>query len=290
MRVLIRKTVAGVLAPKQRKLLKRLEFKFKKQLMSLTPSITRDDLRRILVSRLDLSEGDAVMVHAGLSLLNTRLSAEEIRDLVLEVIGPRGHLVVPTFPPVAAIDYMLDPAPFDPMNSRSGMGAISEAVRKTEGAWRSLHPTKSVAVIGPDAEEICAGHEDCVYPFGLGSPFERLLERDARIIGLGVPMSYLSFVHVAEDMHPERVRHQVWHSKVLRKACLDGTGERMVATRVHDMKTMVRADPEKFCQLHLAPEKFAVFRYRASPFFATSARNLHQCILRGFDEGFSIYD
>jgi aminoglycoside 3-N-acetyltransferase len=289
-RIFLRKMFAGLTDSNQRRRLKRFEYKIRKWFAHMGPPMTRNDLRAVLVSDLGLEKGDTVMVHAGLSVLNTRLDPVEIRDLICEIIGANGHLVVPAFSPVAAIDYMKDPTPFDRAQSRSGMGAFAETIRLSDGAVRSFHPTKSVVAIGPEAKSLCADHEECIFPFGPGSPFEKLLERNVLIIGIGVPMSYLSFVHVAEDMHPDRVRKRVWDPRALKKRCIDGAREVVVATRVHDMKTMAHADPAKFCRRHLPPGSFKILRRSSTPFFSVRGRILHEEIVRGFDENFSIYD
>lgn len=290
MRVLIRTLLSGLVSKKQRKSLKRLEHKVKKRIARFGPPLDRDEFKEILTRDLGLATGDTVMVHGGLSLINTPLSAADLRDLVLEIIGPEGTLVVPTFSPVAAIDYMQQEGIFDVRNSKSGMGAIAETVRMSPGAARSVHPTKSLAALGRDAEEICAGHESCIYPFGSGSPFEKLLARNARIIGIGVPMFYLSFVHVAEDMAPDQVPHQVWDPRILDKTCRDGVRDITVSTRVHNMETMARADPGKFCHNYVQNDQFTVVRRSGAPFFSIRAQYLYANILRGFKDGFSIYD
>jgi aminoglycoside 3-N-acetyltransferase len=289
-RLLIRKLLSGIVSKDQSKRLKRFEHTIQKRIASLVPALERDDLTQILSAELGVSRGDTIMVHAGLSLLNTTLSPAEIRDLVLEILGTEGTLVVPTFSPMAAVDYMRQSEPFDLQGSKSGMGSFAEAVRTAPQAVRSLHPTKSLAAIGPDAAALCVGHETCIYPFGRGSPFERLLERNSLIVGIGVPMSYLSFVHVAEDMHPDAVRNEVWEHQVLEKTCIDGKQAVSVPTRVHNMATMAKADPAKFCKRHVPTDQFAVFRRGGAPFFSIRAGELQQHILRGFREEFSIYD
>lgn len=290
MRTIARKILADILKKDQIKRLKKLELKFKKTIASLHSPITRDELCNILTARLGVSSGETVMVHSSMSLLNSKMDADEIRDAILEVIGPNGNLVVPTFSPMSGAEYMRKPTPFDLTKSRSGMGALSETVRKTWGAQRSLHPTKSIACIGPQSGMICSGHEKCIYPFGVGSPFQKLLNSNARIIGIGVPMSYLSFVHVAEDMHPERVRHQVWDPVILEKICRNGDCEYVVSTRVHNMSTMAKANPAKFCRRHMPSCHFKSFNFRGTPFFVVSSQALYQSQIRGFDEGFSVYD
>lgn len=291
MRTLLRTLLSVIVSPTQRKRLKRIEHKLKKRLAHMGPALGYDDMRHILTNDLGLSHGETVMVHAGLSLVNTHLTPQDIIDLIRDLIGPDGTLVAPTFSPISAIDYMQQPEPFDVQNSCSGMGAFAETLRKMPLAVRSLHPTKSLAMVGRDVQMLCAGHENCLYPFGVGSPFEKLHARNARIIGIGVPMSYLSFVHVAEDMFPNKVKERVWHPQIFEKLCVDAQGQaQTVSTYVHDMSTMVRANPAKFCQRHLSEGSFAILRRGGAPFFAVCAQDLQSAIQRGFEEGYSVYD
>jgi aminoglycoside 3-N-acetyltransferase len=65
------------------------------------------------------------------------------------------------------------------------MGVIVEAVRTWPGALRSAHPQSSFAAIGRDTDTILARHElDC--SLGPWSPLEKLEEREAKVLLLGV--------------------------------------------------------------------------------------------------------
>ncbi len=68
-------------------------------------------------------------------------------DALLEVVGPQGTLVVPTFTHSGTTH-------FDPRSSPSLNGAITEAARAHPCAVRSWHPTHAVTVIGPSAAEL----------------------------------------------------------------------------------------------------------------------------------------
>jgi hypothetical protein len=98
--------------------------------------------------------------------------ADSVLDAILEVIGPKGNLMLPTFNYTRPI-----PEPyFDPAATPGHTGAIPEAGRKRAGAVRSLHPSHSVAVIGPDAVELTRDHLK-VRALGIGSPIDRLAQR-----------------------------------------------------------------------------------------------------------------
>ena len=77
--------------------------------------------------------------------------AETVVDALLEVLGPRGTLVVPTF--TFAHEAEEDPL-IDPATDRSEMGAITEAARQRSEALRSVAYRHSFAAIGRRAEVI----------------------------------------------------------------------------------------------------------------------------------------
>ncbi len=71
-------------------------------------------------------------------------------EAILEVIGPEGTLIVPTFNFGFAKGE-----PYDPLTTPSvGMGAFSEFVRRLPGALRTSHPMQSIAVVGRWAADL----------------------------------------------------------------------------------------------------------------------------------------
>jgi len=141
--------------------------------------------------------GQNVVLHSSLkSLGHTKNGPNTIVDALLSVIGAQANLLVPTF------TYSL-PAwksdPFDYDTSRARTGAIPEYVRKRPDSIRSFHPTHSVSVVGPDAVAITENHMDYT-ALGIGSPFSRMLDRDATILMLGTHQDTNSSLHLMEVM------------------------------------------------------------------------------------------
>ncbi len=153
--------------------------------------VTRKDIVDGL-RELGLAAGDTVVVHSSLSSFGeVEGGAETVVDALLEVLGPQGTLVVPTF--------NFEPGVFDAEETPSIVGKITEAVRRRPEAIRSLHPTHSVAAIGPLAEAITEGHEK-VDAFGRGSALFKALQAKAKILQLGVTHTTNSMIHVAEEI------------------------------------------------------------------------------------------
>ena len=163
--------------------------------MSKTPvSVTRAQLAAGL-RELGLAEGDSLIIHSSLSSMgHMEGGAEAVIEALLEAIGPRGNLMLPAFNYSAPV-----PEPyFDPATTPARTGAIPEAGRKRPGAVRSLHPSHSVAVIGPQAVELTRDHLS-VRAFGIGSPIDRLAQMGGKVLLLGVGHTSHSLIHVAEE-------------------------------------------------------------------------------------------
>jgi aminoglycoside 3-N-acetyltransferase len=87
---------------------------------------------------------------------------------------------------------------YDPAATPSRVGAISDYFWRQPGVRRSIHPTHSIAAIGPLAEELCADHELCDTPCGRGTPYEKLLQHDASVLMFGATMNTYTLYHTAE--------------------------------------------------------------------------------------------
>lgn len=146
-------------------------------------------------SRIGLRPGDSLVLHSSLkSMGKTAEGAKTVIDALLQVLGPEGNLLVPTY------TYSLiiwNTEPYDHAASRSRVGAITEEVRHRPGSIRSFHPSHSVSVIGPAAHVITANHLHST-PIGRGSPLDRMRLRHAKILMLGTYQDTNSSLHLAE--------------------------------------------------------------------------------------------
>jgi len=187
----------------------------------LTQLQTRESLVEDL-RQLGVQDGDILLTHSSLRSLGYVIGgAVTVVQALLDVVGPRGTVVVPAFtsgncdPSRWALTRKA-PVPrewwpairehlpaFDPALSPSEeVGAISEAVRKWPGAQRSSHPQSSFAAVGADAAALMADHErGCL--LGPQSPLGHLADRAAKILLLGVPFSICTTFHLAEYQVPD---------------------------------------------------------------------------------------
>jgi aminoglycoside 3-N-acetyltransferase len=154
---------------------------------------------RAAFDRLPLPNHAVVFMHSSMSRLGyveggvaTVVSA--LRGAVVEARD--GTVAVPTFSMRGGMAETLRAGEiFDVRNTPSGTGRITELIRKQPDARRSLHPTHSVAAIGPRAARLVEAHHRDRRSFGPLSPFARLIEADGYILGLGVDLGPVTFYH-----------------------------------------------------------------------------------------------
>lgn len=142
-----------------------------------------------------IGSGDSLIIHSSLrSLGRVEGGAEGLIESLLSLVGQTGNLMFPTFNYTRPL-----PEPYyDPETTVCRTGALNEVARKRNGAVRSLHPTHSVAVIGPDAGSLIAGHLE-TRAVGKGSPIDKLAKVGGKILLLGVGQTSNTTIHVAEE-------------------------------------------------------------------------------------------
>jgi aminoglycoside 3-N-acetyltransferase len=158
--------------------------------------------------------GSTLVVHSSLSALGYVVGgAPAVIDALLEVLGDRGTLVMPTHsgdlsdpaewsaPPVpqAWHQTLRETMPaYEPATTPTRiMGAIAENFRTRPGTMRSGHPRQSCGAAGRNAHRVIDDHPlDCA--MGERSPLARLYDLDAWILLLGVKHDRNTSLHLAE--------------------------------------------------------------------------------------------
>jgi aminoglycoside 3-N-acetyltransferase len=156
-------------------------------------------------------------------------------EALLEAVGQDGTILMPAYPVSGDwMSYVRSGRLFDPRNSPSAFGKITDRFWRREGTLRSLHPTHSVAAFGPEAAYLVKDHERSQTPAGDPSPFRKLIELDGRILHLGSPFWATSSFHVVEDVVFPFPR-SVYLDQPIRMRYLDWKGEEhRAAIKVHD--------------------------------------------------------
>lgn len=150
-----------------------------------------DDLVAILRD-LGVAPGDRLMVHSFLpavGLVDGGLTGFELA--LREAVGSEGTLIVPTF----TYSFRRGEV-FDPANSPSTVGVLTEHLRKQVDAVRSPCPLFSMAAIGADSRYLMERRSPRC--FGKDSVFKSLFSAGVKIAGLGVDWDhgYTFFMHL----------------------------------------------------------------------------------------------
>jgi aminoglycoside 3-N-acetyltransferase len=184
-----------------------------------------------------LEAGDACFVQAAMSAFGAFEEGPATVTAALDgVVGEGGLIAMPAFPLSGpAIEHFESDPVFDVRSTPSRMGAISEAFRLAPGTQRSIHPSHSISARGPGAEEIVAGHEAGRTPFGDGTPFPRIVERDALQLFFGSGTGVITMYHSFEVTRRPPFPLDVFADRFFDVRCLGWAGEELrVRTLVHN--------------------------------------------------------
>jgi len=141
------------------------------------------------------------MVHSSwLPYNGFRGKPSDALDALRSTVGSAGLLVLPSMPyhNMSTREYLDRGKTFDVRRTPSMMGILSESFRRSAGVERSLSPSHPLRAWGKGRDEFLSNHEGTDEPFGVKSPFARLLERNAWILGIDVPFSSFTFTHHVE--------------------------------------------------------------------------------------------
>ncbi len=168
---------------------------------------------------LGVEPGDVLLVHSSLSALGWVIGgAPTVVRSLIDRLGPNGTLVMPAATPLCADpadwpppgipedchDAVREHLPvFDPAVTPTTMGVIAETLRTWPGTVRSDHPLESVCARGPMAHRIVGKHS-LAFCEGPGTPFEQVVNLDARVLLLGVGFNRCTLLHFAESQVANR--------------------------------------------------------------------------------------
>ncbi len=157
----------------------------------------RDDL-----VRLGVRAGDLLMVHGSVRSVGGIVGGVSVLvQSLFDAIGGEGTLTAYVdFEPFFEEDDEASGIPvFDKRIAHAARdhGVLHETLRNWPGALRSDHPDAGVVAIGRLAQWITAEHP-FQYGYGEGSPFERFVEAQGRVLLIGAPLDTITLLHYAE--------------------------------------------------------------------------------------------
>jgi len=164
---------------------------------SFTPADFREKLRG-----LGVKTGDALCVQSSFDqILGFQGNVGDAIKSLQEAVGPDGGLLMPTHPfGGRAIDYVRAHPVTDLARAPSVMGLMTEILRRTPGARRSIHPTHPVSVWGDKGLHLVNNDWESRTPCGRNTAYHRLLESDGKILMLGTGVQPMVFYHTVEEL------------------------------------------------------------------------------------------
>jgi aminoglycoside N3'-acetyltransferase len=193
------------------------------------------ELRQKLID-LGVTPGRTLWVQSSWNeFYNVPMRPSDMIALLRDLLGPNGTLAMPAFPIDHNPDkvFLVDRAPVY-------TGFLCEVFRRTPDIRRSIHLSSSVCAVGPNADFLVRDHHRTLMPWGKDSPFCRLGELDARMLGLGAGFEFMTPLHVAECLLFDEIPffHSVFDGTVrYRWQRADGeTGEHEYRRRIGDIR------------------------------------------------------
>ncbi len=195
--------------------------------------------------------------------------AETLTALV-EWTGERGTLAMPSYPFQTPHREYLESGPtYDVRRSAAAIGLLPEMFRRTAGARRSLDPDFCVTARGADADAIVGSEPADRDPFGAGSSYQRMLDRGATLLGLGVSLNTNSFIHVIDSRAESGYPSPVYDDHLFSTTVVDAAGETRVVMRkaLRPEFQQLTAPSTIQAAMQPPPEVFATVEINGARFF-----------------------
>lgn len=140
--------------------------------------------------------GGVLFVHSSMKAIGpVRGGAECVLDVLSDYMSG-GLLVLPThsWDQIEKGNFV-----YDPKETRSCVGILSNLFMRRTGVWRSLHPTHSVAALGIGAESYISGEELRDTPCSREGCYGKLYDMGAQVLFLGCSLKRNTILHGVEE-------------------------------------------------------------------------------------------
>jgi aminoglycoside 3-N-acetyltransferase len=239
--------ILSQLPPEQKSRLRSLYWGAQQMFVRKFRSYGKPELIKALHS-LGIERGNTLMVHSGFTRITGFTgSPNDFIDALLEVIGSEGHLLMVSMPYMSStFEYLQKGKIFDMRKTVSHMGVVSETFRRRPGVLRSQHPTHPILVYGPRAAWFVGEHEKCLYPCGVGTPFDKLFQLGGKLLFVDVSFFTMTFFHYLEERIKERIDFSLFIPEPFEVPFIDLNGNRQVMrTYVYTLEANRRRRPQK---------------------------------------------
>lgn len=182
-----------------------------------------------------VQRGDVVFLHTSYSRVRSLVeSPADLINRLIDYLGPAGTLVMPRYswhldpsarPWKGYADYYSQLPLMDLRTTPVNIGAVPEIFRQMQGVRVSVSHFWPLTGYGPDSMELLAGQEKIHHAFGPDSCFSRLLDANAKVLGLGVTLNTSSIAPVSDYRLGEEMPHDIFSPNPMGGRIVDMEGE-----------------------------------------------------------------
>ena len=197
--------------------------------------VSKEELKAI-VDGLDIGNCDIILHSSMMSIGTIKGGVKWIVNCLFDKVNISENTILVSALPYRGNfkEYLEKGVVFDVRNAPIEMGGINEYIGSLPNARRSIHPTHSVVAVGKNAEEYVSGHHLDKTPFGINSPYYKIIKNRGKAVMFGASMDYFTCIHAMEDMLGDLYPGKIYGKKRYMVKCIDYDGkEVMVETTYH---------------------------------------------------------
>lgn len=258
----------------------RIQYKrFKRHLKALVFKKSKtnlEELKDVLLYEFGLKAGDRIIVSSSFGNLNGNYTPKDVVELLMEIVTPKGTIMMPYYPPTNSTIWAKENQVFDMVKTKSGTGVLTNVFSKMPGVIKTLHPTKAVCVWGKDAEELSLNHDKSTTPFYWDSPYGRLLIKGSKSLGLG--LKNIPIFHTFEDVLANPYSFHYQSKKYKLKLIKEDKSEVEIETYVHDDKILDKCPAAGDYVASLHPKSFKKLKFGTAFLFTVDNNELFETV------------
>ncbi len=168
-----------------------------------------------VLTTLGIGAGDTILVHSAfLRDSGYTGTAGDIVDALIAQVGDNGNVVMMSMPYSGSSERYIASSPvFDIARSPTALGIIAETFRRRAGVLRSANPLHPITAHGPLATWLTGDHDLSAYSCGRGTPFERFVSLDGKLLFYDASYNSMTFMHYVEDHFRTRLPVALYDDK-----------------------------------------------------------------------------
>ncbi|MFN8257512.1 MAG: AAC(3) family N-acetyltransferase [Bacteroidales bacterium] len=254
----------------------KIKFIYRKIRKFVLPRLNESAFRKLLNEKLKVTKGSVVFIHSSINNLSLSFPQEKILSIILDEIGENGTVLFPcTHINIRAQEYLKSGGIFNVKRSPTVMGLLPDMARRHKNSYRSLHPTHSVVAIGHKAKELTKNHHKSIYPFGNHSPYYKIVDYDAIIIGLGLNTGQcLSFVHCIEDKYGKDFPVKTYVDEIYEGLSIDYEGNKLFVKTLVPHPNPGRRKITKYIKKYIESKIGFDFKHKGVKYFTLDSKKL----------------